>query len=140
MNSEKRENLRETISSLLYLETAEDTTVTEVRVHLSDSERPAIEFLVENNQHLSQNLATISKIEVIKIALDFFLPYSKYLLFMIRDSKVNAYADHKFVSASMMFGIWSQVQSHCDYDRFMRIKHYEARFQSNKVNFQNLCK
>ena len=47
-NQEKLENLREIIQSLLFFEIVEEP-FSEIRVKLSDNERPALEFIVKNN-------------------------------------------------------------------------------------------
>ena len=116
-NLERQENLREMIQSLLFFESVEDMgECDEIRVKLSDNERPALEFIVRSNSQISQSIANISSTQLLKYALDFYLPYSKFLLFKIRDIRSTSYGDHKFVSASMMFGIWRMMSKNHDFE------------------------
>jgi hypothetical protein len=88
----------------------------EIRVKLSDNERPALEFIVRSNSQISQSIANITSQQLLKYALGFYLPYAKFLLFRIRDIRSTSYSDHKFVSASMMFGIWDLMSKNHDFE------------------------
>ena len=103
-----------------------------------DNERPALEFIVRNNSQIDQKIANISSSEVLECALNFFLPYAKFLLFKIREIKSNA--DLKFVSGSLMLGMWLRGRTSSGFDNFSTLKMYEERFQQNRQNFLNLLK
>ena len=40
--------------------------------------------------------------------------------------KMNANSDHKFVSASLMLGMWQKLQATPDFDDFLDMTMYEA--------------
>lgn len=81
---EKLENLREIIHHLLFFE-IEEEPISSIRVKLSANDRPALEFIVSQNAHINEKIANIGSSEIFECALNFFLPYAKYLLFKIRD-------------------------------------------------------
>ena len=138
-NQEKLENLREIIQNLLFFEVVEEP-LNQIRVKLSDNERPALEFIVKNNSQISEKIANISSSQLLEHALNFFLPFAKFLLFRIRDMKMNANSDHKFVSASLMLGMWQKIQATSEFDDFLGMKMYEAHMANNRQNFFNLLK
>ena len=129
------------IQSLLYFETVEEDPYFETIVKLSLNERPAIEFIVKSNSQISLKLCNISSTELLSHVFDFYLPYVKYLLFKIRDLKSHGFEDHKFISASLLLGMWQSIRASPDFEQFSDIiENFEARFQSNRQNLYHLLK
>lgn len=114
-SAEKIENVKEIIHSILFFEVTEEPA-SEIRVKLSDKDRPAVEFMIRNNTQFKEQFANISSQELIKIALEFFLSYAKYLLYRIRDYRSNG--DLKFVSGSLKLGMWSSIAASDDFKDF----------------------
>ena len=54
---------------------------------------------------------------------------------------MNVNSDHKFVSASLMLGMWEKIQATSEFDDFLGIpRMYEAHIANNRQNFFNLLK
>lgn len=108
---------------------------------LSEHEAKALEFIVRSNSQIDQQIANISSQELLKVALDFYLTYSRYLLFKVRDTMISDFTDHRFISASLMLGMWSSIRAGPEFDDFRAIdKCYGPRFMAIRSNIFNLLK
>ena len=77
---------------------------------------------------INQQIANCSSAMLLRQRITFFLSYSKYLLYKIRDIKSDGYTDHKFISASIMLGMWQKMQPSPEIENFNSLKFVEARF------------
>lgn len=81
---ERIEIIRELIQNLLFVELEEEPS-SEIRVKINDNEKPALEFIIKSNSQINQSIANVSSTQLLKYVMEFFLSYSKYLLYKIRD-------------------------------------------------------
>ena len=113
----------------------------ETVVKLCEEEAKALEFIVCQNKQIDSNIANISSSDLLKVALDFYLTYSKYILFKVRDMKINDFTDHRFISASLMMGMWSSMRQGPEFDDFKAIdSNYGERFLAISKNIFALLK
>jgi len=137
---ERHSELFQVIRSLLFFETQEEPYA-ETIVKLQMNERPALEFIVKSNSQIKERIADISSQQLLKTALDFFVPYLKYLLFKIRDQRQNSYADHRFISASLFMGMWQKITVRTEFDDFRVIdQNFDSRFLAIRQNVFHLLK
>lgn len=62
--------------------------------------------MVKNNSQIRDKFASIGSSDILKLALDFFVAYAKHLLFRTRDMRSTVNSDHRFVSGSLLMGMW----------------------------------
>ena len=69
------------------------------------------------------------------MALDFYLTYFRYVLVQVRDDKLNDFSDHRYISASIMMGMWSSMRELVEYEDFKVVdRDYSDRFMINRHN------
>ena len=112
---EMQENLKDVINSLIEFKVNDNATDSEIVVKLLDEEAKAIRYMIRNNDRVDFKITNFSSCSLLKAALDFFLTYSKYILFKVRDNKINEFTDHRFISASLMMGMWSSMRESNDF-------------------------
>ena len=94
---ERRENIKDILQSLLYFKSQEEPYADTI-VKLSDQEKPALEFIVRNNSQIATKISNLSNQSLLGHAIKFYLLFIKYLLYKIRDMKLNEFSDHRFTT------------------------------------------
>ena len=78
---ERHENLKDVIKSLIEFKVNDNVSGSEIIVKLLDEEAKAIRYMIRNNDRIDFKITNFTSCILLKVALDFFLAYSKYILF-----------------------------------------------------------
>ena len=75
---------------------------------LSEYEHRALEYVFLNSTLMDSPILPGSPVSLLKLAVEFFVSYLKYLLHMLHLTIVEGYAEHRYQTSSIMQGIWSK--------------------------------
>ena len=118
---EKGKDVRDIVKRLMSIE-LQTEPCEEIIVKLYEHENEALDLIVRSNSQVEEQISNFSSSDLLEIGLDFFLKYSKYLLFQLKKM--------------------DKESKKSDYQLFMKAikQNFGARFHLIKQNIFNLLK